>query len=72
MPIITLPNFLKIDGKSARGKRRLRLSEPDRGGRVSTAPGYFFKEREVLLCGTNVMGLPFLWFVSLGKQRNEQ
>ena len=47
MPIITLPNFKKMDGKSARGKRRLRLSEPDGGGRVSAAPVYFFKVREV-------------------------
>jgi hypothetical protein len=31
----------------------------------------FLKMREVSLRRTNVIGLPFLWFISLGKQRNE-
>jgi len=41
-------------------------------------PSIFEKRGESRFCGANVIGLPFLWFVSLhpkghkGKQRNEQ
>jgi hypothetical protein len=43
-PIITLPNFEKIDGNSARGKRRLRLSEAAKRGRVSQRPSILGSE----------------------------